>query len=43
MDWLLQGVSFVIGFFVLIKGAHWLVEGGSTLAKGLGVSDFLLG
>lgn len=42
-DWIWQGVLFVIGFFVLIKGAHWLVEGGSSLAKALGVSDFFIG
>lgn len=42
-DWIWQGVLFVIGFFVLIKGAHWLVEGGSFLAKSLGVSDFFIG
>lgn len=43
LDWIWQGVLFVIGFFVLIKGAHWLVEGGSSLAKALGVSDFFIG
>ncbi|MFA6349815.1 MAG: calcium/sodium antiporter [Candidatus Omnitrophota bacterium] len=42
-DWVSQGVLFVIGFFVLIKGAHWLVEGGTSLAKALGVSDFFIG
>jgi len=42
-DWLWQGVLFLIGFFVLIRGAHWLVEGGSSLAKALGVSDFFIG
>lgn len=42
-DWLWQGVLFVIGFFILIKGAQWLVGGGSSLAKALGVSDFFIG
>jgi cation:H+ antiporter len=42
-NWVLQGILFVIGFFILIKGAHWLVEGGSSLAKSLGVSDFFIG
>ncbi|MDD2679571.1 MAG: calcium/sodium antiporter [Candidatus Omnitrophica bacterium] len=42
-DWAWQGILFVIGFFVLVKGAHWLVEGGSSLAKSLGVSDFFIG
>lgn len=43
MDWIWQAVLFVIGFFILIKGAHWLVEGGSSLARALGVSDFFIG
>jgi len=43
LDWLWQGFLFIIGFFVLIRGAHWLVEGGSSLAKTLGVSDFFIG
>ena len=43
MDWIFQGILFIIGFFALIKGAHWLVEGGSSLARALGVSDFFIG
>lgn len=42
-SWVWQVFLFIIGFFVLIKGAHWLVDGGSSLAKVLGVSDFFIG
>ena len=42
-DWVWQCFLFVVGFFVLVKGAHWLVDGGSSLAKALGVSDLLIG
>ncbi len=42
-DWVWYGFLFVIGFFILVKGAHWLVDGGSSLAKALGVSDLLIG
>jgi len=43
IDWIWQAALFIIGFFILIKGAHWLVGGGSSLAKALGVSDFFIG
>jgi cation:H+ antiporter len=36
-------IQFVVGFLILIKGAHWLVDGGTSLAKILGVSDLLIG
>ena len=42
-EWIWQCFLFVVGFFVLVKGAHWLVDGGSFLAKALGVSDLLIG
>jgi len=42
-EWVWQCFLFVVGFFVLVKGAHWLVDGGSFLAKALGVTDFLIG
>ncbi|MFH0941201.1 MAG: calcium/sodium antiporter [Candidatus Omnitrophota bacterium] len=42
-DYVWQCFLFVVGFFVLIKGAHWLVDGGSSLAKAIGVSDLLIG
>ncbi len=42
-DWVWNILLFVVGFFILVKGAHWLVEGGSSLAKALGISDLLIG
>jgi cation:H+ antiporter len=42
-DWVWQCLLLAIGFFILVKGAHWLVDGGSSLAKVLGVSDLLIG
>ncbi len=34
---------FVIGFVVLIKGADYLVEGASNLAKKFGISELIIG
>jgi cation:H+ antiporter len=42
-EWVWWCFLFVVGFFVLVKGAHWLVDGGTSLAKILGISDFLIG
>ncbi len=36
-------IEFAVGFLILVKGAHWLVDGGTSLAKILGVSDLLIG
>lgn len=36
-------ILFVIGFALLIKGADFLVKGSSSLARKLGVSDFIIG
>jgi len=36
-------ILFVIGFVFLIKGADLLVEGSSSLAKRLGISDIVIG
>jgi cation:H+ antiporter len=33
----------IIGFALLVKGADWMVEGASSLAKRLGVSDLAIG
>ena len=33
----------VLGFVLLIKGADWLVEGASSFARRLGVSDLVIG
>jgi len=34
---------FIVGFFILIKGASLLVDGGSSLAKRWGISDLVIG
>lgn len=34
---------FMVGFFLLVKGADWLVEGASSLARRLRISDFVIG
>jgi cation:H+ antiporter len=36
-------VLFIIGFVLLVKGADWLVEGSSSLAKRYNISDFVIG
>ncbi len=39
----LQILLFVIGFGLLIKGADWLVEGGSAIARRFGIRDIVIG
>ncbi len=36
-------ILFVVGFVLLVKGADWLVNGSSSIAKKYGVSDMLVG
>lgn len=36
-------IVFLPGFFLLIKGADWLVEGASSIARRLHVSDLIIG
>jgi cation:H+ antiporter len=36
-------VVFVVGMFLLVKGADWLVDGASSLAKRVGISDLSIG
>ena len=40
---MLEYAFFVIGFALLLKGADFLVEGASSLAKKLKVSDMVIG
>lgn len=40
---ILQVILLVIGFGLLIKGADWLVDGSSSVAKRLGVRDIVIG
>ena len=37
------GFVLVVGLVLLVKGADWLVDGASSLAKRLGVSDLVIG
>jgi len=39
----MQIVLFVLGILALIKGADWLVEGSSALAKKWGISSLIIG
>jgi cation:H+ antiporter len=36
-------VLFIVGFVFLIRGAGWLVEGGSSLGRRLGLPELLIG
>ena len=40
---LIPAVLLLLGIFLLIKGANWLVDGASGLAKRLGISDLIIG
>jgi|SRR3989338_640917 len=40
---MLEYILFIIGIFLLIKGADYLVEGSSSLAKKLGISSLVIG
>lgn len=39
----LEMILILVGFFLLIKGADWLVDGASSLAKRMKVSDLVIG
>ncbi len=43
MSAFLPYILLVAGFVILIKGADWLVDGSSSLAKSLNVSDLVIG
>lgn len=40
---ILLGLFLVVGLVLLVKGADWLVDGASQLAKRLGVTDLVIG
>lgn len=40
---LFQIVLLVIGFFMLVKGANWFVEGASTIADRFGIPQMVIG
>lgn len=41
--WWMAAVFIVIGFVALVKGADWLVDGASAIAKQFGISDLVIG
>lgn len=43
MEGLLQAVLLIVGFFMLIKGADWFVDGASGIARKLGISQLVIG
>lgn len=40
---LIAAISFVIGLYFVVKGADWLVDGSSAVAKKLKISDLVIG
>jgi cation:H+ antiporter len=43
MNILVDSIILLGSFYVLIKGAHWLVEGSASLAQRLGISQLVIG
>ena len=43
IGWWVAAVFIVLGFIALVKGADWLVDGASAIAKGFGISDLIIG
>ena len=43
MNFVLQIVFLALGFFLLIKGADWFVDGASGLARKLGIPQLVIG
>lgn len=41
--WWVGAICIVIGFVALVKGADWLVDGASAIAKRFGISDLVIG
>ena len=41
--WWVAAICIVVGFVALVKGADWLVDGASAIAKRSGISDFVIG
>ena len=41
--WWVGVVFIIVGFVVLVKGADWLVDGASSVAKHFGISDLVIG
>ena len=43
LGWWMAIILIVIGFVALVKGADWLVDGASAIAKRFGISDLVIG
>ena len=43
IGWWVGAVLIVAGFVALVKGADWLVDGASAVAKRFGISDLVIG
>lgn len=41
--WWVGALCIVLGFMALVKGADWLVDGASAIAKRFGISDLVIG
>lgn len=41
--WWVAVVCIIVGFVALVKGADWLVDGASAIAKQFGISDLVIG
>ena len=41
--WWVGAIFIVLGFVALVKGADWLVDGASAVAKRFGISDLVIG
>ena len=41
--WWVGAICIVVGFVALVKGADWLVDGASAIAKRFGISDLVIG
>ena len=41
--WWVAAVFIVFGFVALVKGADWLVDGASAIAKRFGITDLVIG
>ena len=41
--WWVGAICIVVGFVALVKGADWLVDGASFIAKRFGISDLVIG
>jgi cation:H+ antiporter len=41
--WCVAAICIVVGFVALVKGADWLVDGASAIAKRFGISDLVIG